>query len=66
MVLSADGMMNCLPNLDVIIGWTGKEIERFIKSIGENVMFMRGEEYDKLRPGRYTAYTDLIKSVTGK
>jgi tripartite-type tricarboxylate transporter receptor subunit TctC len=43
-----------------------KSFKRFIRSIGENVMFMRGEEYDKLRPGRYEAYTGLIKSVTGK
>ena len=40
-----------------------KSFKRFIRSIGENVMFMRGEEYDKLRPGRYESYTDLIKSV---
>lgn len=43
-----------------------KSFKRFIGSIGEEVMFMRGEEYDKLRPGRYEAYTDLITSVTGK
>ena len=43
-----------------------KSFKRFIKSIGENVMFMRGEEYDKLRPGRVDAYADLIKSVSGK
>ncbi|MDH3242706.1 MAG: tripartite tricarboxylate transporter substrate binding protein, partial [Alphaproteobacteria bacterium] len=43
-----------------------KSFKRFINSIGEEVMFMRGEEYDKLRPGRYEAYTDLIKSVSGK
>ena len=43
-----------------------KSFKRFIKSIGENVMFMRGEEYDKLRPGRVEAYGDLIKSVSGK
>jgi tripartite-type tricarboxylate transporter receptor subunit TctC len=42
-----------------------KSFKRFIKSIGENVMFMRGEEYDKLRPGRYESYTVLIKSVSG-
>ncbi|MDH3229806.1 MAG: tripartite tricarboxylate transporter substrate binding protein [Alphaproteobacteria bacterium] len=43
-----------------------KSFQRFITSIGEEVMFMRGEEYDKLRPGRYESYTDLIKSVSGK
>ena len=43
-----------------------KSFKRFIKAIQENVMFMRGEEYDKLRPGRYEAYTGLIKSVSGK
>jgi len=43
-----------------------KSFKRFIKSIGEEVMFMRGDEYDKLRPGRYEAYTGLIKSVSGK
>ncbi|UCH75786.1 MAG: tripartite tricarboxylate transporter substrate binding protein [Rhodospirillales bacterium] len=40
-----------------------KSFQRFISSIGENVMFMRGEEYDKLRPVRYESYTDLIESV---
>ncbi len=43
-----------------------KSFKRFIRSIGEQVMFMRGEEYDKLRPGRVEAYADLIKSVSGK
>jgi tripartite-type tricarboxylate transporter receptor subunit TctC len=43
-----------------------KSFKKFIGSIQENVMFMRGEEYDKLRPGRYEAYTELIKSVSGK
>ncbi len=42
-----------------------KSFQSFIKNIGENVMFMRGEEYDKLRPGRYESYADLIKSVSG-
>jgi len=40
-----------------------KSFQSFIKNIGENVMFMRGEDYDKLRPARYESYADLIKSV---
>lgn len=43
-----------------------KSFQSFIKNIGENVMFMRGEDYDKLRPARYEAYGELIKSVSGK
>lgn len=41
-----------------------KSFKRFIRSIGEEVIFMRGEEYDKLRIERYKAYTELIKTVS--
>lgn len=43
-----------------------KSFKRFIKAIGENVMFMRGDEYDKLRPARYRSYTELIKAMSKK
>ncbi|MBI4250853.1 MAG: tripartite tricarboxylate transporter substrate binding protein [Candidatus Tectomicrobia bacterium] len=38
----------------------------FMKNIGEPVQFMKGEEYDKLRPGRHSEYTALIKEMTKK
>ena len=38
----------------------------FMKNIGEPIQFMKGEEYDKLRPGRYSEYTGLIKEMTKK
>ena len=43
-----------------------KSFKRFIKSIGEQVMFMPGEEYDQLRPERYQSYTELIESMSKK
>jgi len=42
-----------------------KSFQSFIKNIGENVMFMRGEDYDKLRAVRYKEYGELIKSMSG-
>jgi tripartite-type tricarboxylate transporter receptor subunit TctC len=38
----------------------------FMKNIGEPIQFMKGEEYDKLRPGLWAEYTGLIKEMTGK
>jgi tripartite-type tricarboxylate transporter receptor subunit TctC len=38
----------------------------FMKNIGEPIQFMKGEDYDKLRPGRYAEYRELIESMTGK
>ncbi|MBI3126795.1 MAG: tripartite tricarboxylate transporter substrate binding protein [Candidatus Tectomicrobia bacterium] len=38
----------------------------FMKNIGEPVQFMRGEEYEKLRPKRYAEYKELIKEMTRK
>ena len=43
-----------------------KSFKRFMRSIGESVTFVKGEEYDKTRPQRYKEYTTLIKSITGK
>ena len=43
-----------------------KSFKRFMKSIGESVTFVKGEDYDKSRAIRYNEYTKLIKSITGK
>ena len=45
---------------------TNKSFKRFMKSIGESVTFVKGEDYDKSRVIRYNEYTKLIKSITGK
>jgi len=43
-----------------------RSFQSFMKNIGEPVQFMSGEDYDKLRAGRFKEYADLIKSMTGK
>ena len=39
-----------------------KSFKRFMRSIGNPVIFMKGEEYDKIRVKRYPVYGQLIKS----
>jgi len=38
----------------------------YIEKIGEHVEFMRGDEYDKLRPEKYQVFSGLLKSITSK
>ncbi len=40
-----------------------KTYKRLIKAIGENLNFINGPEYDKLRPGQKETYGELIKSL---
>lgn len=43
-----------------------KSFKRFMRSIGEGVVFVGGEDYDKTRAVRYKEFTALIKAMTGK
>ncbi len=43
-----------------------RSFKKFMASIGEDVEFMRGEEYDKQRVKRYAEFGDLIKAMTEK
>lgn len=43
-----------------------KSFTSFMKNIGEEVEFIRGEEYDKQRPKRYAEFGELIKSIVEK
>lgn len=43
-----------------------KSFKRFMKTIGEDVIFVKGEDYDKTRAKRYKEFTKLIKSITSK
>jgi tripartite-type tricarboxylate transporter receptor subunit TctC len=43
-----------------------RSFKNFMKNIGEEVEFMRGEEYDKQRPKRYAEFGELIKAMTEK
>jgi tripartite-type tricarboxylate transporter receptor subunit TctC len=43
-----------------------KSFKRFMKSIGENVVFVDGATYDKTRQKRWDDFTTLIKAMTGK
>ena len=40
-----------------------KTYKKLIKAIGENLNFINGPEYDKLRPGQSDTYKKLIKSL---
>lgn len=43
-----------------------KSFKRFMRSIGEDVIFVKGEDYDKSRAMRYKEFTALIKAMTAK
>jgi len=43
-----------------------KSFKRFMRSIGESVVFVKGADYDKTRVQRYKEFTALIKAMTGK
>ena len=43
-----------------------KSFKRFMRSIGENVVFVDGATYDKTRQKRWDDFTALIKAMTGK
>ncbi|MEE9239751.1 MAG: tripartite tricarboxylate transporter substrate binding protein [bacterium] len=45
---------------------TNKSFKRFMKSIGEDVVFVKGGDYDKTRAKRYKEFTALIKAMTKK
>ena len=43
-----------------------KSFKRFMRSIGEGVVFVGGADYDKNRAQRYKEFTALIKAMTAK
>jgi tripartite-type tricarboxylate transporter receptor subunit TctC len=43
-----------------------KSFKRFMRSIGEGVVFVGGADYDKTRAKRYKEFTALIKAMTAK
>jgi len=43
-----------------------RSFKNFMKNIGEEVEFMRGEDYDKARSKRYAEFGELIKTMTEK
>ena len=43
-----------------------KSFKRFMRSIGENVVFVSGADYEKVRKPNYDGYTKLIKAMTMK
>ncbi len=43
-----------------------KSFKRFMKSIGEDVVFVKGGDYDKSRTTNYKEWTRLIKEMSGK
>lgn len=43
-----------------------KSFKRFMRSIGENVIFVKGADYDKSRSKNYMEWTKLIKEMSGK
>jgi len=43
-----------------------KSFKRFMRSIGMPIQFVRGDEYDKVRPKEYARFTEVIKSMTSK
>ncbi len=43
-----------------------KSFKRFMRSIGENVVFVKGADYDKSRAKNYKEWTKLIKEMSGK
>jgi tripartite-type tricarboxylate transporter receptor subunit TctC len=43
-----------------------RSFQNFMKNIGEPVQFMRGEQYDSLRPRRYAAFGELISAMAEK
>jgi tripartite-type tricarboxylate transporter receptor subunit TctC len=43
-----------------------RSFKRFMRSIGMPVQFMRGEDYDKIRPMEYKRFTTVIKAMTKK
>ena len=43
-----------------------KSFKRFMRSIGENVVFVSGADYEKTRKPNFDGYTQLIKAMTMK